>query len=248
MKLMIIDSDRNLVEMLTGWLKMFGYQIERAYNGEQARSKWKAYQPNFVIVDSALKDVDALSMCSELQSKHDALVLVMTEGKDISDEVRCLESGADDYLRKPFLPDQLLARIHAVSRRARSSVKMPPSSRITLGPLCVDPLHNEVTIHGKTIRLTPLEGKIMNFLATNADNVCTANQIVAHVWGYNGGDSSLIKTHIYHLRKKIERDPNDPRYILTIPRVGYTLIRRFDEEPNVELEERVYPILLATSV
>lgn len=248
MKLLIIDSDRNLVEMLAGWLKMFGYQIERAYDGDQARNKWKSYQPNFVIVDSALKGVDALSMCNELRSKHDALVMVMTEGKDISDEVRCLESGADDYLRKPFLPDQLLARIHAVSRRARSSVKMPPSSRIILGPLSVDPLHNEVTIHGKTIRLTPLEGKIVNFLATNADNVCTASQIVAHVWGYNGGDSSLIKTHIYHLRKKIERDPNNPHYLLTIPRVGYTLIRRFDEEPGGEQDDHMYSMLLASNV
>ncbi|MFL5703322.1 MAG: response regulator transcription factor, partial [Ktedonobacteraceae bacterium] len=244
--LLIIDSDRNLVEMLTSWLKTFGYQVDRAYIAEQARAKWREQQPDFVIVESALKGVDALAMCRELQSKHDALVLVVTEGKDIADEVRCLEAGADDYLRKPFLPDQLLARIHAVSRRARSTVKVPPSSRITVGPLCVDPLHNEVSIHGKTIRLTPIEGKLVNLLATNADNVCTASQIVAHVWGFSGGDSSLIKTHIYHLRQKIERDPDHPRYIQTVPGIGYILSRRFDEEPQVAREERFHPVLVAT--
>ena len=200
-----------------------------------------------VILESALKDVDALAMCHELQSKHDALILVVTEGKDIHDEVRCLESGADDYLRKPFLPDQLLARIHSVTRRARSSVNIPPSTRIIVGPLCVDPLHNEVSIRGKTIRLTPTEGKLMNLLATNADNVCTASQIVAHVWGYyGGGDSTLIKTHVYNLRKKIERDPCDPRYILTVPGVGYTLLRRFDEEFNADSGDTLDSSLLAT--
>ncbi len=110
---------------------------------EQARAKWREQQPDFVIVDNALQGVDALAVCRELQSNHDALVLVMTEGKDIADEVRCLEAGADDYLRKPFLPDQLLARIHAVSRRAYSTIKVPPPLRITVGPLCVDVKNNQ---------------------------------------------------------------------------------------------------------
>ena len=165
MKLLIVDSDRNFVEMYTAWLKTFGYEVYRAYTGEQAKAKWLEHQPDVVILESALQDVDALAMCSELRSKHDALLLVVTEGKDRHDEVRCLESGADDYLCKPFFPDQLLARIHAVSRRARSTVNIPPSTRITVGPLCVDPLHNEVSIHGKTIRLTPTEGKLMSLLA-----------------------------------------------------------------------------------
>ncbi len=247
MKLLIIDSDRNFVEMYTAWLKTFGYEVHRAYTGEQARAKWLEHQPDFVILESALKDVDALAMCRELQGKHDALILVVTEGKDSHDEVSCLQSGADDYLRKPFLPDQLLARIHAVSRRARSSVKIPPSTRIIVGPLCVDPLHNEVSIRGKTIRLTPTEGKLINLLATNADNVCTASQIVAHVWGYyGGGDSTLIKTHVYNLRKKIERDPCEPRYILTVPGIGYTLLRRLDEQVNDDYGDMRQPSLLAS--
>lgn len=235
MKLLVIDSDRDLVEMLTSWLKTLGYEVYRAYNAERARVEWLEQQPDLVILDTALKDVDMLGLCRELRTKHDALVLVVTDGKDVQDEVRCLESGADDYLRKPFFPSQLLARIRAVSRRARSSLERRPSSVVTVGPICVDSLHNEVTIHGRTARLTPTEGKLLHLLAISANDVCTASQIVTHVWGYDGdGDAGLIKAHIRHLRQKIEPDPSNPRYILTVPGVGYTLIRRNEEQGTQE--------------
>src|SRR2546426_9589894 len=157
MKLLIVDVDRDLVEMLTSWLKTLGYEVCRAYTGERAKIEWEEQQPDLVLMDTALKDVDALAMCRDMRHKHDALVLVITDGKDVQDEVRCLESGADDYLRKPFFPSQLLARIRAVSRRARSTLERRPSSIITVGPICVDSLHNKVTMLGKTSRLTPTE-------------------------------------------------------------------------------------------
>jgi DNA-binding response OmpR family regulator len=235
MKLLVIDSDRDLVEMLTSWLKTLGYEVHRAYNAERARIEWIEQRPDLVILDTALQDVDTLAMCRDLRNIHDALVLVVTDGKDVQDEVRCLESGADDYLRKPFFPSQLLARIRAVSRRARSTLERRPSSIVTVGPIRVDSLHNEVSIDGKTVRLTPTESKLLHLLAVNANDVCTAGQIVTHVWGYDGdGDASLIKAHIRHLRQKIEPDPGDPRYILTVPGVGYTMIRRPAEEDTVE--------------
>jgi len=233
MKLLVIDSDRDLVEMLTSWLKTLGYEVHRAYDAERAKTEWLEQKPDLVIMDTALKDADMLAICRDLRDKHDALVLVVTDGKDVQDEVRCLESGADDYLRKPFFPSQLLARIRAVSRRARSTVERRPSSVVTVGPVCVDTLHNEATINGKTVRLTPTESKLLHLLAVNANDVCTASQIVTHVWGYDGdGDAGLIKAHIRHLRQKIEPDPGDPRYILTIPGVGYTLIRRSADEQS----------------
>jgi DNA-binding response OmpR family regulator len=235
MKLLVIDSDRDLVEMLTSWLKTLGYEVYRAYDAERARTEWLEQKPDLVILDTALKDIDMLALCRELRTSHDALVLVVTDGKDVQDEVRCLESGADDYLRKPFFPSQLLARIRAVSRRARSSLERRPSSIVTVGPIYVDSLHNEVTIHGKTARLTPTESKLLHLLAVSANDVCTANQIVTHVWGYDGdGDAGLIKAHIRHLRQKIEPDPSNPRYILTVPGVGYTLIRRNEEQETKE--------------
>jgi DNA-binding response OmpR family regulator len=235
MKLLIIDSDRDLVEMLTSWLKTLGYEVCRAYDAERAKTEWLEQKPDLVLLDTALKDIDMLALCRELRTSHDALVLVVTDGKDVQDEVRCLESGADDYLRKPFFPSQLLARIRAVSRRARSSLERRPSSIVIVGPIYVDSLHNEVTIHGKTARLTPTESKLLHLLAVNANDVCTANQIVTHVWGYDGdGDAGLIKAHIRHLRQKIEPDPGNPHYILTVPGVGYTLIRRNEEQETQE--------------
>jgi len=243
MKLLVIDSDRDLVEMLTSWLKTLGYEVYRAYNAERAKIEWIEQRPDLVILDTALKDVDTLAMCRELRKEHDALVLIVTDGKDVQDEVRCLESGADDYLRKPFFPSQLLARIHAVSRRARSTLERRPSSIVTVGPLYVDSLHNEVKVNGKIARLTPTESKLLHLLAINANDVCTASHIVTHVWGYDGdGDVCLIKAHIRHLRQKIEPDPSNPRYILTVPGVGYTLIRGTPEEQ----EETVRPLRIVS--
>ena len=235
MKLLVVDSDRDLVEMLTSWLKTLGYEVYRAYTADRARSEWIEQRPDIVIMDTALKDVDMLTMCRELRNKHDALIIVVTDEKDVRDEVRCLESGADDYLRKPFFPSQLLARIRAVGRRSRSTSERRPSSVVTVGPICIDSLHNEVTVHGKTMRLTPTESKLLHLLAISANDVCTANQIVTHVWGYDGeGDAGLIKAHIRHLRQKVEPDPGNPHYILTVPGVGYTLIRRLAEETDMK--------------
>lgn len=231
MKLLIVDNDRYLVEMLTNWLKTLGYEVYRAYSGERAKSLWEEQQPDCVIVDTTLKDMDAISMCRDMRNKHDALILVMTDGKDVQDEVHCLESGADDYLHKPFFPTQLLAHIHAISRRGRSTLAQRPFSIVTVGPICVDSLHNEVTVSGKTVRLTPTESKLLHLLAINANNVCTANQIVTYAWGFgNEGDSSLIKAHIRHLRQKIEPVPDKPAYILTVPGVGYSLVHHSSEE------------------
>jgi DNA-binding response OmpR family regulator len=237
MKLLLVDNDHHMVEMLAGWLKSLGYEIYCTFTGEQARSKWMEHHPDLVIINSVLENTNVLALCRDLQSKHDALVLVVSEEQNFHEEVRCLESGADDYLRKPFFPTQLLARIHALSRRAHSAVPKH-SSLIKIGPLSINSAHNEVAVHGKTVRLTPTQGKLLRLLATNADSVCTLEQIVLYVWGFSDvGDTSLIKSHIYHLRKKIEQDPNNPRYILTVPGLGYMLTRRPAEEPKTSFKQ-----------
>ena len=225
MKILVIDSDHDLVEMLTCWLKTLGYEIYRASTIERARAAWLEQKPDLVLLDTLLNGVDTLGLCRELRLKHDALVMVVTEGKDVHDEVRCLNAGADDYLRMPFFPSQLLAHIRALSRRARSALEQSSSSVVTVGPISVDSLHNEVHVNEKVARLTPTESKMLHLLALNANEVCTTSQIVSHVWGYAGeADSGLIKAHIRHLRQKIEPDPAKPLYIQNVPGVGYTLI------------------------
>jgi DNA-binding response OmpR family regulator len=132
MKLLMVDTDRDLVEMLSGLLTMRGYEVYRAYTADRAKSEWIEQRPDLVPMKTTLKEVNMLTICCELRKKHDALVIVMTDEKEVRDEVRRLESGADDYLRKPFFPSQLLARIRAVSRRARSTLERRPSSVVTV--------------------------------------------------------------------------------------------------------------------
>jgi len=244
MKLLVVDNDRHLVEMLMGWLKTLGYEMHRAYTGERAKAEWLEHQPDLVIVDTTLKDVDVLAMCRELRCIHDALVLVLTDNNDVHDEIRCLESGADDYLRKPFFPEQLLAHIHAIGRRARSTLEQRPPSILTVGPIKVDAMHNQFSIFGKTMPLTPTESKLLHLLAINANDVCTSGQIVTYLWGYSGdGEASLIKAHIRHLRQKIEPNPAKPRYIRTVPGVGYTLIHYSAEDLDVAEQAPAFQII-----
>ena len=243
MKILVIDSDHDLVGMLTSWLKTLGYEIYRVSTIERARSEWLEQKPDLVLLDTLLNNVDTLVLCREMRLKHDALVIVMTEEKNVHDEIRCLDAGADDYLRKPFFPSQLLAHIRAISRRARATLEQRPSSVVTVGPIGVDSLHNEVHINGKVVRLTPTESKMLHLLALNANDVCTASQIVSHVWGYDGaGDSGLIKAHIRHLRQKIEPDPSHPCYIQTVPGVGYTLINCPSDERRSPPYDGAYPL------
>jgi DNA-binding response OmpR family regulator len=229
-RLLVVDADRDWIEMLTGWLKTVGFEVYRAYSGKQAMDEWERQQPDLVLLDTSLNDVDALAMCRDMQKRHDALVLAMSEGKDVQNEILCLESGADDYLRKPFLPKLLIARIHAISRRSSSILGKRMNSMLTIGPISMDTLRNEVSIDGKMERLTPIESKLLHFLALNTNNICTVHQIISHIWGLGYRDDiNLIKSHIRHLRQKIEPEPEKPCYILTVPGMGYTLVCRLDE-------------------
>jgi len=224
MKLLVVDTDQHLVDELTTWLRTLGYEADWAYTGEQAKIVWEEQHPDLVILDTALKDVDAVAMWSEMRKRHDALVIILTEAKDVQHEIHCLESGADDYLRKPIFPAHFLARIHAVSRRVHSKLVQYPSSIITAGPIRVDLLSNEVTIDGQAPHLSPSESKLLRLLAMHTGTVCTIGQIALYIWE-SGNDraKSLVKVYIRRLRKKIEPNPNTPCYILTVPGIGYTL-------------------------
>lgn len=230
MKLLIADSDTDLVEMLTSWLRTRGYQVKHALNVERIRAEWIEQQPDLVIVDTKLKGVDTLGLCRDLRDTHDALVLVLAVDKDVATQIRCLESGADAYLVKPFLPSQLLAHIHALSRRVRRTLMRNPASILAVGPIRMNAVRHEVSVDGVVSRLTPTESKLLHLLAVNANDVCTLDQIVAHVWGYGEpSDTALVKAHIRHLREKIERDPGHPRYITTVAGSGYMLVRQPDK-------------------
>jgi DNA-binding response OmpR family regulator len=229
MKLLIIDQDRDLVEMLTVWLRTHGCDVARASTAQSAKTVWAQQCPDLVLVDISLKGMDALALCQGMRKIHEAFIFALSAEKDIQEEIRCLEAGADVYMRKPFSPALLLARILAVSRRAGWTLTVPSSPVLAGGPLRLDERHRQVTLNGKTAHLTPHESKLLHLLATN--EVCTLEQMVTCLWGDDGkGDISSIKVCIYHLRQKIEPDPRHPQYLLTIPGVGYLLKRQQTDE------------------
>ena len=237
MKLLVVDSDRDMVEMVTGWLRTRGYEVHHAFTSERARQVWLEKRPDVVIIDPESNGNDPLAMCRELRDAHDALILVFTRIHGEDAESAYLENGADSFLAKPFLPRQLLAHLRALSRRVRSTLVRNPSTIITVGPLRVDTVRHEVTRDNKTARLTPTESRLLHLLAANANDICTLEQIVTHVWGFGeSGDTYLVKAHIRHLREKIEPVPGKPQFILTSPGVGY-MLKRHVVEGSVAYEE-----------
>jgi len=222
-KIMVADDDRDMVDMLSYWLKGHGYEVVRAFDGEQAVKRWRETLPDLVILDIQMPKLDGFEVCRQMRSESNAMVLILTAHDREDDEIRGLEMGADDYLRKPFSPRQLLARIKAVMRRSTGAIDIAGSSTITIGPVTLDAMRHEVTRDGMKVRLTPTESRLFHLLLTHTGQVLTTDMIIERVWGYNEvGDTGLVKTHIRHLRQKVEPDPNSPRYIMTVPGVGYT--------------------------
>lgn len=226
MKVLLVDSDSDMSEMLGSWLKTRGYEVQHAFTGERTRTLWLEHQPDIVILDVSLRDTNAFALLRDLRTKHDALVLATSDAQDVQTEVECLNAGADAYLRRPFYPAQLLAHINSLTRRVRTTLDLRPSSVLTVGPFRIESLRNQVMVGNTVITLTPTESKILHLLAANANTVCTLGQIVSHVWGFgNSGDTYLVKAHIRHLREKLEQDPANPQYISTVTGVGYSLRR-----------------------
>lgn len=223
MRILISDDDRELVDMLTYWLRAHGHYVAVAFDGEQAMKRWREQAPDLVLLDIQMPKFDGFEVIRRMRGESNALIIVLTCLDREDDEVRALDLGADDFLRKPFRPRQLLARIQAAGRRAVSTTGPMNGSSITVGPISLDVTRHEVSRNGSRLRLTPTESRLLHLLLTHAGQVLTTDTIIERVWGYNEvGDSGLVKTHIRHLRQKVEPEPGSPRYVLTVPGVGYT--------------------------
>jgi DNA-binding response OmpR family regulator len=225
MRILVADDDRDMVDLLTFWLKGHGYDIVRAFDGEQAIAKWRETKPDMVILDVEMPRVDGFEVCRRMTGESTALVLMLTCRDKEQDEVHGLELGADDFLTKPFSPRQLLARIRALARRAAAAPTVRGNTNVAVGPINLDPMRHEASRNGSTVRLTPIESRLLHLLLTHSGQVLTTDLIVERVWGYDdAGDTGLVKTHIRHLRQKVEPEPNNPQYIVTVPGVGYTFM------------------------
>ncbi len=232
MKIMVADDDRDMVDLLSYWLKGHGYDVIRAFDGEQAVKRWRETLPDLVILDVQMPKLDGFEVCRQMRSETNSMVLILTAHDREDDEIRGLEMGADDYLRKPFSPRQLLARIKAIMRRSTNIRGNSSSSAITVGTVTLDAMRHEVIRDGVKVRLTPTESRLLHLLISHTGQVLTTDTIIERVWGYDeAGDSGLVKTHIRHLRQKVEPDANSPQYITTVPGVGYTFTTPITLEP-----------------
>ncbi len=223
MKIMVADHDRDMVDLLSFWLKGHGYDVVRAFDGKQAIKRWHQAWPDLVLLDLHLPKRDGFEVCQQMRSETHAMALILTGSDCEEDEVRGLEMGADDYLRKPFSPVRLLAHITAVLRRSSNSHTDPGSPVITVGPIMLDPLRHEVLRDERKVKVTPTESRLLHLLITHPGQVLTPDIISSRMWGHDEvGNTGLIKTHIHHLRQKVEFDAKSPRHILTVPGRGYT--------------------------
>lgn len=232
MKILVADDDREMVDLLSYWLKGHGYDVVYAFDGEQAITRWRETLPDLVILDIHMPRLDGFEVCRQMRSETNSLILILTAHDREDDEIRGLEMGADDYVRKPFSPRQLLARIRALMRRSASTGEIAHPYLITIDSVTLDTVYHEVVREGVKVRLTPKESLLLYLLMIHAGQVLTTDTILSRVWGYNEDvDSGLVKTHIRNLRQKVEPDANNPQIILTVPGVGYCFKAANSSEP-----------------
>jgi DNA-binding response OmpR family regulator len=208
MKALIVDDDRVLADVVAFALRREGFQVIQAHDGAAALERWAEEGPDIVILDINLPKIDGFTVCKRIRKEADTPIIMLTVRSEDGDVVHGLEIGADDYISKPFSPRQLVARALAVLRRAGHPAVPSPSQ---VGTLNLAANRRELKIgQGEIIPLTPLEGRLLDYLMVNAGHVMTFEAIIDHVWGPQGGDRDMLRQLIRRLRKKIEPDPSTP--------------------------------------
>ncbi len=227
MKTLIADADHVLVSMLAYALGRHGHDVSTASDGVQALHRWRADQPELALIDAALPLVDGLALCRQIRQRSSALVILFGQRGDEHEYVQCYEAGADDCIVKPFSVRRLLLRIDSLIRRLNGR---PPADgegehgRLVVGDLVIDPGAFEVLKNGTRLRLTRLEFRILYRLARSVGTLVEAQHLADYAWqSATGGDIRLLKTHISHMRQKLEEAGGMPIHIRAIPRTGYIL-------------------------
>lgn len=222
MKALIVDDDLALSDVVSFTMRRAGFDVITALDGRSALERWAADEPDIIILDLNLPKLDGLSVCKNIRDQADTPIIILSVRGEEEDVVKGLELGADDYIVKPFSPRQLIARAEAVLRRAKSAPVAP--GPLSAGNFILDPARSEVRIgNGDSIQLTQLECRLLEVLMLNCGQVLTAASIIDSVWGSAGADRVMLKQLVYRLRRKIEINPSEPEYIITIAGVGYSL-------------------------
>lgn len=225
--ILVIDDEESLLKLVEAYLTPDGNTVHLAQDGVQGLAAFRRYRPDLVILDIMLPGMDGLEVLQQIRRESDVYVLILTAKSEEMDRVIGLTVGADDYLTKPFSPRELVARVKAILRRGRGSAK-DENPVLTFKHLRIDGQRYEVWRDDERIELTALEFKLLKTLAIYAGMVLSRDQLLEQVWGYDFyGEDRVVDVHIGHIRQKLEYDPTEPQFILTVRGVGY----KFGDEP-----------------
>jgi len=217
---LVVDDEPIVRDVVVRYLQRDGYDTLEAADGDSARAIIESGQTDLVVLDLMLPGTDGLALCRWIRSGSDLPVIMLTALGEATDRIVGLELGADDYVTKPFSPRELAIRVHNVLKRA----ERPPlvAETLSFDGLTIEGKTREVSLDGKSLRLTGREFDLLFFLASNASEVFSRAQLMERVWGYEAAlDTGTVTVHIRRLRSKIERDPSMPRHLETLWGVGY---------------------------
>ncbi|NQX27009.1 response regulator transcription factor [Microbacteriaceae bacterium VKM Ac-2854] len=217
-RILVIDDDAALAEMIGIVLRAEGYDISFCADGSGALEAFHEAKPDLVLLDLMLPGMDGIEVCGAIRAESGVPIIMLTARSDTADIVQGLESGADDYMVKPFNPKELVARIKTRMRPAQA----PQNDVLQVGDLSLDVAGHEVRRGDARIGLTPLEFDLLLALASKPQQVFTREMLLEQVWGYHyKADTRLVNVHVQRLRAKVEEDPDNPRIVMTVRGVGY---------------------------
>jgi DNA-binding response OmpR family regulator len=223
-KVLLVDDDAELVDLLAYALRREGYTVLTAPDGEQALQRWEAERPDLILLDGRLPKVDGFEVCRRVRQASETPIIMLTARDEEADVLRGLQLGADDYVTKPFSARVLAARMRTVLRRIKKD--KPGRAQLRVGDLVLDLQSHEVTKGGTPVQLTLLEFRILYLLAMNEGRVVPYARLVEYAWGYAGeGTSGLLKAHLSHLRTKLALPAAGPGSVTAVLGVGYSLAR-----------------------
>ena len=221
-RILVVDDELSIVKFLRANLEARGFEVLAALNGAEALHTFEMEMADLVILDIMMPRMDGFEVCRRLREWSQVPIIMLSAKGDESDKVKCLDLGADDYITKPFGKDELIARVKAVLRRTETAAPTPTTPSFTCGDLQVNFVRREVTVANNEVRLTPTEYTLLQEFVLNAGKVLTHTYLLNRVWGPEYRDErEYLHVFVRRLRAKLEPDPANPRYILTVPGVGY---------------------------
>lgn len=224
-RVLVVDDDVKLVELVKLYLNRDGYKVLEAHDGNEALRIARVNRPDLIVLDIMLPGIDGLEVCHTLRNESEVPIIMLTARSTEDDRLAGLDLGADDYVTKPFSPKELVARIRAVLRRIPEELQRGPTE-LTQGELHLNFLNREAALRGNPLPLTPVEFKLLGVLAREPGRVFSRGQLIEKVLGYDfDGFDRTIDVHILNLRRKLEQDPGRPRYIRTVYGAGYKFIK-----------------------